>query len=494
MFNINLSNEWDELIETIEKSAAASAGYRLIDPVLAAWERSVGLGEDTRRVLFGKKQLPFDSSILNYVDFLKGKAREEKEIEVGTDESTRRTKLKKCPDGRKKTDSLFDRINTAVSEVAEDTPKILPGDAMTPRERIDRHVRFEPADRVAFAPLLGFHTPRAGGVSVREYMTDGKLAALAARRAWDLYGGFDMLPVNFPMGYVFPLVPESHSRFCAKWFLPADDDLPKMDEQPRPVDYDVIREEGLSPFIRTERGALPGEFLRMAGQGAVFAAETALNFPRADLFQPYALGVINHPADLLSMWLGFEKFMTDCALDPVKLREACERLAPGLVELGLLTGRLSGGKQILYGVSRISGSWISRKMFDDLFAGVFKSQVEQAVDSGFSLTYHLDNDYTPLLDFFLELPKQSGYMHLDQTDLFKAKEVLHGHLCLMGNLHPGLLAAGSEADVTAQCERLIKEVGAGGGFILASACEVPINTPVENLKAAKSAVDRWGWY
>ncbi|HOX29293.1 MAG TPA: uroporphyrinogen decarboxylase family protein, partial [bacterium] len=274
----------------------------------------------------------------------------------------------------------------------------------------------------------------------------------------------------------------------------ADDDLPKMDEQPRPVDYDVIREEGLSPFIRTERGALPGEFLRMAGQGAVFAAETALNFPRADLFQPYALGVINHPADLLSMWLGFEKFMTDCALDPVKLREACERLAPGLVELGLLTGRLSGGKQILYGVSRISGSWISRKMFDDLFAGVFKSQVEQAVDSGFSLTYHLDNDYTPLLDFFLELPKQSGYMHLDQTDLFKAKEVLHGHLCLMGNLHPGLLAAGSEADVTAQCERLIKEVGAGGGFILASACEVPINTPVENLKAAKSAVDRWGWY
>jgi uroporphyrinogen-III decarboxylase len=133
-------------------------------------------------------------------------------------------------------------------------------------------------------------------------------------------------------------------------------------------------------------------------------------------------------------------------------------------------------------------------MFDDLFAKTFLDQVRMAWEDGFYLTYHLDNDYTPLLDFFLELPKHSGFLHLDQTDMFAAKKVLRGHLCLMGNLHPGLLAAGSAQAVSDQCERLIKEAGAGGGLILSSACEVPVDTPVENLKALKESVDRWGWY
>ncbi|MFA6451092.1 MAG: uroporphyrinogen decarboxylase family protein [bacterium] len=487
--------DWDKLLDNIEENAAANAAMKLLDPAIAIFEKHYGLRFSARQTLFGDKTLPYKSLILNYVDALKAKAREERNAGDADFDSDSPEHFAADGAGRSvEPESTLDRLKRTVAEALEPAPKILPGDVLTPRERILRHMNFEKPDRVAVAPLWGFHTARAGGINTREFMTDGHLAALASRRAWDLYGGFDMTPANFSAGYMFPLVPESHSRFCSNWFLPEGDELPKLDEQPLDLDYDMLNSEGFSPILRTERGRLFGELRRMLVQTGIFYSEMAVNFPRPDLFHPYAMGVINHPADLLSMWLGFERFMTDCALDPLKVREACERLGPGLVEFGEFTARLGNGNQVLYGVSRVSASYISRKMFDNLFAGVFIDQVRQAFSGGFNLTYHLDNNYTPFLDFFLELPRHSGYLHLDQTDIFEAKKVIGDHLCLMGNLHPGMLAMGKPAELTAHCERLIKEVGAGGGFILSSACEVPINTPVENLKAVKEAVDRWGWY
>lgn len=485
------ANEWDRIICAIEESAAAgAAAHLLLDPAAAAWERRLGVGDDARKALFGDRKTWFRSVLLSYISELRKKAREERAAETAYAEPDE-WMAKTHPENAGPPLALLRR---AAESVFEPKPKILPGDSLTPRERIERHIRFEKADRVAVAPQLGFHTARAGGITVREFMTDGRAAAAAARRTWDIYGGFDMIPFYFPAGYLFPLPPDPHSRFYSRWVLPIGDELPKMDERPLLDSYDALTRDGLSAMVRTEGGKLIGGMLSAGPRWARYFAEIAVSFPQQKHFHPYAGGVVNHPADLLSMWFGFERFMTDCATDPARVREACERLGPGLVELGALSARASGINQLLYGVSRISASWISRKMFDSLFAGTFLEQVRRIHGDGIGIVYHLDNDYTPALDFFLELPKHSGFMHFDQTDLVKAKKVLHGHLCLMGNLHPGLLAAGSPAQVAAECERLICEVGAGGGFILASACEVPIDTPIENLKALKDTVNRKGWY
>ncbi|MEW5946501.1 MAG: uroporphyrinogen decarboxylase family protein, partial [bacterium] len=285
-----------------------------------------------------------------------------------------------------------------------------------------------------------------------------------------------------------------HSRFYNEWRVPGGDELPMMIERELLKSYDDLTAGGIIRLARTEKGTLFREAVRMALETARFIAWYAPRMPDPAYYAVYAGSLVNHPADLLAMWRGFDNFMLDLARDPAKVKEACGFMADGLIEIGEAAARLTGAKAVLIGASRISASFISPRMFEEVFFETFLRIVRRLHRDGFSVTLHLDNDYTPLLDYFLEFPPRCGILHLDQTDIFRAKQILGGHICLMGNLHPGLLACGAPSEVEAACERLIKEAGAGGGFILANACEVPLDAPFENVRAIKTAVRKWGWY
>lgn len=69
------------------------------------------------------------------------------------------------------------------------------------------------------------------------------------------------------------------------------------------------------------------------------------------------------------------------------------------------------------------------------------------------------------------------------TDIFKAKEVLGGRMCVMGDVPAVLFKLGTPRQVEACCQRLIDVVGKGGGFILGSGCEVHYDARFENIKA-----------
>jgi uroporphyrinogen-III decarboxylase len=110
--------------------------------------------------------------------------------------------------------------------------------------------------------------------------------------------------------------------------------------------------------------------------------------------------------------------------------------------------------------------------------------VEQIVSAGLTPLLHFDANWTPMLTYLRELPARKCILAVDQeTDLFKAKEVLGDHMCLMGNVSPQLLTLGTVDEVVAEARRLIDVVGKGGGFILSSGCEVPYNAKPENVAA-----------
>jgi uroporphyrinogen-III decarboxylase len=53
----------------------------------------------------------------------------------------------------------------------------------------------------------------------------------------------------------------------------------------------------------------------------------------------------------------------------------------------------------------------------------------------------------------------------------------------MGDVPPSLLSLGTQEEVIEYCEKLIDVVGKGGGFILSTGCECPVDARYENVKA-----------
>ena len=94
----------------------------------------------------------------------------------------------------------------------------------------------------------------------------------------------------------------------------------------------------------------------------------------------------------------------------------------------------------------------------------------------------------PDASYLLDLPARSCIVELDSTtDIFKAKEILGDHMCIMGDVPPPLLSLGTPDEVTHYCKRLIREIGPAG-FILSSGCDVPPDAGIENVRAMVEAV------
>ena len=69
------------------------------------------------------------------------------------------------------------------------------------------------------------------------------------------------------------------------------------------------------------------------------------------------------------------------------------------------------------------------------------------------------------------------------TDIFEAKRVLKGHMCIAGDVPASLTSLGTPEEVEAYCRKLIDVVGEDGGFILSTGCTCPADCKFENLAA-----------
>jgi uroporphyrinogen-III decarboxylase len=114
--------------------------------------------------------------------------------------------------------------------------------------------------------------------------------------------------------------------------------------------------------------------------------------------------------------------------------------------------------------------------------------IEEVVSSGLIALLHLDSNWTRELSRFRELPRGKCIIALDgETDIFKAKEILGDHLCIMGDVPASMLYLDNPETVHTYCRKLIEKIGPEG-FILQSGCDIPANAKLENVKAMVAAV------
>ena len=134
-------------------------------------------------------------------------------------------------------------------------------------------------------------------------------------------------------------------------------------------------------------------------------------------------------------------------------------------------------------LERGSGFYYRLDIFEQFEWPYLRRYVDAFISEGITPWFHFDTDWSLNLPYLRQLPKGKCICDLDSTtDIFKAKEILDGHMCISGDVPAALLTLGTPDEVRRYCQRLIDEVGKGGGFFLTTGCECPVDARFDNVK------------
>ena len=198
-------------------------------------------------------------------------------------------------------------------------------------------------------------------------------------------------------------------------------------------------------------------------------------------------GLIGTPYEMLCGARSLPKFIHDLFTMPDKVEAVMDHIVPYLSGPACHMAKAEGYPGVWVGGWRTASSMLSPKLWDRFFWPYFRRLVYEVVDEGLIAILHLDQDWTRDLARFRELPRGRCILSFDgATDIFKAKEILGDHLCIMGDVPAAKLSHGTPEEVYEYSGRLIREIGPEG-FILHSGCDIPANARLENVKAMVSA-------
>lgn len=370
-------------------------------------------------------------------------------------------------------------------------------ETMTRYERYDAAITMQPVDRVPVTVLANEYYVIKQGMSLAELYRDPKAAQAAHRKTFDDHGGYDIIGAGAMLPDPFPFVSVLPTRIKLPG-VDLPDDVRMQHDESSPVmgveDYDFVIKNGWDKFVFKKLMPIihPGY-----GGGMVGTAKAYLRLARLfgglkkdaqywkDRGVPYLVGgVTQHPFEYLALARTLNEFFIDLYRRPDVVLEAMEAMLPDVIASAKKGAASLGIPRVFIGGTRGANTFISEKQFDKFYFPILKRYVAALVEEDIMVMLHYDADWTAFLPKFLELPKGKFFMHFDSvTDIFKAKDILGGHCCLMGDVPATLLKLGTPQDTEEYCKKLIDYVGKDGGFILAPGCSPSHDSSPENIQA-----------
>ncbi len=205
--------------------------------------------------------------------------------------------------------------------------------------------------------------------------------------------------------------------------------------------------------------------------------------------QPIFGTVCVPPFDMMSLIRSFGEFIMDLYEEPERVDAATARATDDMIASVLQ--QMSGNpiKRIGVFAMRSDASVISPSLFDEFSFPYLKKMINAFWEAGFTTILHADGNWVPMLDRFLELPKNSVSFEFDSvTDLREAYNIIGGWHSMRGDLSAVQLTYNTADEVREYCEGLITDLGMKGGFMLGSGCEVPMSAKAENVAAIIKSV------
>ena len=330
-------------------------------------------------------------------------------------------------------------------------------DHVTPKERIGHFLSGKPTDRVPCVPFILNHAARVLGVTVHEFATDGVVMGRANVAAWRRYG-HDLITIF------------TDTAILAE-ALGTQLDFP---------DDDAAR-------VRTPAVSLPEDIDRIASVDARKAGrlpvylEAVRHCVREVGDQVFVSCCYPAPFTVAATLRGTSQLARDLYRNP-KLAKVMLAKATKLVEDFAEAVAEAGGIPALVDPVA-SGSVISPAAFVEFAMPGIVSGLAKIRSLGMPPILHICGRTATILEQMADTG--AAVLSIDQIPLADARRRVGSRVCLMGNVRPTETMLNGTPDMVReearQCLRDARDNP--GGFILAPGCEVPLNTPPENVMA-----------
>jgi len=364
-------------------------------------------------------------------------------------------------------------------------------ETMSRKERFEAVVALEKPDRVPVMPLMTAFAVRSQGLTQGEAWRDMDKGFRAMFDTFNDLGGFDKL---YKPNLFWPMI---GGRFCStpvRVLIPGrqlpEDALNQVDERElfSRDDYDKLAAVGWNTFwdehyekmsggrsmerVTTTQNRLLNEYIR--------EVEIYHSHDIYPLFGAY----VDSTVMAFSMARTLTQFTMDLYEVPDKVKAAMDATCDDLIQNALDVISLTKIPLVFIVLERGSGFYYRIDIFEKFEWPYLQRYVDAFISEGLTPWFHFDTDWGLNLPYLKQLPKGKCVCDLDgTTDIFMAKEILDGHMCISGDVPASLLTLGTPEQVREYCRRLIDKVGKGGGFFLTTGCECPVDAKFENVKA-----------
>jgi uroporphyrinogen-III decarboxylase len=364
-------------------------------------------------------------------------------------------------------------------------------ETMTRQERFEAVVALEKPDRVPVMPLMTAFAVRAQGMTQGEAWREPEKGFKAMLDTFNDLGGFDKL---YKPNLFWPMI---GGRFCStpvRVLIPGrqlpEDALNQIDERELfdREDYDRLAALGWNAFWDEHYEIMSGG--RSIDQVTVTQNRLLEEYVR-EVEMYHARGIyplfgayVDSTIMAFSMARTLTQFTMDLYEVPEKVKAAMDATCDDLIQNALDVIALTKIPLAFIVLERGSGFYYRLDVFEQFEWPYLQRYVDAFLSEGVTPWFHFDTDWGLNLPYLRHLPKGKCVCDLDgTTDIFKAKEVLGGHMCISGDVPASLLTLGRPHEVREYCRRLIDEVGRGGGFFLTTGCECPVDAKFENVRA-----------
>ncbi|MCL4787425.1 MAG: uroporphyrinogen decarboxylase family protein [Verrucomicrobia bacterium] len=328
--------------------------------------------------------------------------------------------------------------------------------SMTSRERVLAHLAGQPVDRLPLMPITMMFACDQIGATYRDYCTDCRVLVEGQIRTAEKFG-FDYVNTMSD--------PAREAADCGA-------KVEYFDQQP----VAIVEEEALLAD-KTKLASL--RVPDPLGGGRMTNGIKALDLYREKIgkekvIEGWVEGPIAEAADLR----GINTVMTDFFDDPAFVRDLFEFVVE--MELRFAREQVKAGADII-GVGDAAASLVGPQLYEEFVFPYEKKLVDGIQAAGGKVRLHICGNTRKILAGMGRLG--CDIVDLDSlAPLNEARQQMGAGQVLLGNINPvTVLRNGTPASVTAAIAECHRQAGAR--YIVGAGCEVPRDTPPENLRA-----------